>query len=190
MKDSRSRKKDWSLTPEAFDELLRRLGPDEERAGLKYEEIRRGLELFFRSKGCHGCAELADKTIDRGAKRISEGVKIQTSDPAAYFIGIAKKVLYECFRRQTLPAPTPLTSDHHKLECRERCFRTLDDKARSLLGEYCEGDYAAGVEHHREMARRLGITANALRLRILNHRAKLAECMKTCLEEKESEDAS
>lgn len=188
MKDSAPPKKSWALTKEAFDALLSHLHSSAELAGLKYEEIRHSLELFFRSRGCHGCSDLADKTIDRGARRIGEGVTIQTSDPAAYFMGIAKNVLHEYYREKSFIASPHSSADHDKLECRERCFRVLDDAARALLLEYCEGDYTSGIEHHREMAKCLGITVNALRLRVLRYRERLIACLKKCLEEGDNKD--
>src|SRR5437868_7208222 len=191
MKETRPRKKDWVLTQEAFDELLLRLHSDPRLAGLKYEEIRRRLELFFRSRGCHGCADLADQTIDRAAKRISEGTEIETTDPASYFLGIAKNVVREYYREQSSrpPYPAPAPPDpSHEIECRERCFRTLDDKASDLLREYYEGGYTAGIERHAEMAQRLGITVNALRIRVHRHRERLEACLKRCIEEKGGEN--
>lgn len=186
MKDSASSKKDWVLTEEAFDALLRQLHTSAEVAGRKYEEIRRRLELFFRVKGCHGCSDLADQTLDRGARRLSEGIELQTNDPALYFLGIARNILHEYYREQNPIVSAPPQTDHDKLECRERCFQTLDDEARALLREYCAGDYTSGIEHHLQMAARLGITTNALRLRVLRYRARLMECQKKCLKEKES----
>ena len=189
MMASPPRKKDWVLTQAAFDQLLQRLDPGGELAGLKYESLRLSLTEFFRSRSCHGCADLADETIDRGTRRISEGVEIQTNDPVSYFIGIAVRVVHEHQRKQNSSVLSPAPIDHeeleNKLECREKCFQTLDLETRAFLREYCAGDYAASIKHHRKMAQRLGISVNALRLRVYHHRESLADCIKKCLEEKE-----
>ena len=71
------RKKDWVLTQAAFDKLLQRLDPSLERAALKYENIRLSLTEFFRSRGCHGCADLADETIDRAQEESARASKFR-----------------------------------------------------------------------------------------------------------------
>ena len=40
-------KKDWIVTPAAFEGLLQQLDPDRERAGERYEQIRQKLTKFF-----------------------------------------------------------------------------------------------------------------------------------------------
>ncbi len=67
-----SLKKEWALTPEAFDTLLACLDRDRDRAAEKYEEIRNALITFFEHRGCLSPEEYADETINRVARRISE----------------------------------------------------------------------------------------------------------------------
>lgn len=188
MKDSRPHKKDWVLTQEAFHKLLQWFDPSEELAGLKYEHIRRSLILFFRAKGRDGGEELADETINRVARRISEGVEIKKSKQVSYFMGVAVNVLHEDIREQKSSISSPPPTDHqeleNKLECQERCFQALDLETRAFLREYCEGDYEASLKRRKKMAASLGISLNALRLRVYHHREDLADCMKKCLEEK------
>ena len=58
-------KKDWELTPQAFNQLLDWIGPDRETAGKRYEEIRLRLIKIFTARGCHIPEELADETFNR-----------------------------------------------------------------------------------------------------------------------------
>ncbi|HEY7785163.1 MAG TPA: hypothetical protein VIB00_10575, partial [Pyrinomonadaceae bacterium] len=57
--------KDWVLTQESFDALLHWLDPQRDRAGLRYEEIRRSLIKIFACRGCAEPEDLADETINR-----------------------------------------------------------------------------------------------------------------------------
>src|SRR5918912_468429 len=102
------RKTKWVLTQEAFDRLLAWLDPDQARAGQKYEEIRRSLVKFFEFRGCLTPDEQADETIDRVARRISEGVEVLTDNQFLYFYGVALRVLQEYQRKQAAqPQPPP-----------------------------------------------------------------------------------
>src|SRR5437868_5161996 len=90
------RKKDWTLTREAFEQLLAALDPDRERAGLRYENIRRKLIEFFEARGSNSPADNADETINRVARRLDEGERVQ--DLSAYFYGVARLLLKETLR--------------------------------------------------------------------------------------------
>ncbi len=190
MKESRPRKKDWVLTREAFDCLLRLLDPDVERAAEKYEQIRRGLILFFQSHGSTSAEDHTDETIDRGARRISEGVEIYTSSPFLYFYGIALKVLREYQRRPASALPPAPPADHEemeqRLECMEGCLQELDAETRAMLAEYCQGDFRARMEHRRRMAERMGGSLNTLRIRVHRIREQLEKCVKKCVERREA----
>ena len=78
----------WALTQEAFDGLLTSLGPDRDAAADRYLEIRRNLVRLFEWRGCATPDEYADETINRCAKKISEGEQIR--DVSTYCIGIAR----------------------------------------------------------------------------------------------------
>src|SRR5215471_11614968 len=72
----------WVLTQEAFDRLLASLGEDREVAGERYVEIRKNLVRFFEWRGSAFPEDHADETINRIAKRISEGEEIR--NPGSY----------------------------------------------------------------------------------------------------------
>jgi hypothetical protein len=63
MSSSPSRKRQTELTPEMFEQLLKWLAPDADRAGEKYEQIRRGLIKIFRCRGSSTSEELAKLLI-------------------------------------------------------------------------------------------------------------------------------
>src|SRR5712692_1447912 len=91
-------KRDWVLTPEAFEKLLACLDPDRERAGAKYEEIRHKLLKLFQWRGCTAAEDYADRTIDRVARRTLESREPRLEDPYRYFHGVALNVLREYWR--------------------------------------------------------------------------------------------
>lgn len=179
------------LTPAAFDELLLLLDQDRGQAGQKYEQIRRSLMLFFRSRGSLTPEDLADETIDRGARRISEGVEVYTSDPFLYFYGIALRVLQEQHRkpllRQPFP-PEPINPEERerKLQCMEECLAKLDAQTRDWLTQYVQGDYRARTEQRTKMAENMGVSLNTLRIRVHRIREQLEQCVKRCVEQSEA----
>src|SRR5215510_14316765 len=91
-RDSLSRRK-WVLTQEAFDRLLASLGEDREVAGERYVEIRKNLVRFFEWRGSAFPEDHADETINRIAKRISDGEEIR--NPGSYCLGVARLLLLE-----------------------------------------------------------------------------------------------
>src|SRR5262245_65972612 len=86
---------DNSLTPASFDSLLAQLGPDRESAARAYLELRRALFIFFATRGAASPDEMADETINRVARRLSEGERITTENPSNYFYGVARNVWRE-----------------------------------------------------------------------------------------------
>ena len=181
------RKKVWVLTQEAFDEFLGWLDTDRERAGKKYEEIRRKLIKIFVCRGCTVSEELADETINRVAKRVPEIRGTYVGDPLHYFYGVAHKVHLEYLRKKTdlvAQAPEPQRpSDEIELEyeCLDECMEKLSPENRELVLQYYREDKRAKIELRKSLAERLGIEQNALRIRAYRIRASLYECMQQCL---------
>src|SRR5215208_1379426 len=83
----------WSLTQEAFDQLLISLGDDRDSGGKKYLEIRGNLIRFFEWRGCSFPEDHADETINRMAKRVAAGEEILNH--SGYAIGVARLLLLE-----------------------------------------------------------------------------------------------
>ncbi|HMB27307.1 MAG TPA: hypothetical protein VKS99_04340, partial [Blastocatellia bacterium] len=73
---------DNSLTPASFDSLLAQLGPDRESAARAYLDLRRALFIFFATRGAASPDEMTDETINRVARRLSEGERITTESPS------------------------------------------------------------------------------------------------------------
>jgi RNA polymerase sigma factor (sigma-70 family) len=180
------------VTQAAFDSLLAWLDPDRERAGAKCEQIRLRLIKLFACRGCPDvdADELADETIARVTVKAPEVSKGWSGDPRLYFYGVAKKVFLEWLRRpKTPPAhgwpPTADPSESEETErrhdCLERCLEKLAPASRALVLDYYRNDRRAKIDHRKELAARLGIAQNALRIRIHRVRTALQECVGACL---------
>jgi RNA polymerase sigma factor (sigma-70 family) len=192
---STSRKKAWMLTREAFDLLLASLDADRELAARKYELIRAKLLKYFECRGCPSPEDLADDTINRVARRLYEGRQIWTTEPASYFYGVARNVLREYWASPerefaTLESLPPLAHPHtvalkqQELESEERqverrlawlaaCLSQLPAESRELILDYYQGERGERIRHRKQMAERLGIPQNALRIRVHRIRERL-----------------
>ena len=197
-----STKKDWVLTSEALDRLLRFLDQNREHAAQKYEDLRQMLVTFFEFRGLTNTDQLADETINRVARRLSEGEQIEAS-PGTYFYAVARNVWREQLAKPDLssaldevsarlladdPAAqlareAECTERERRLECLERCLAELPAESRDLVINYYRGEKSSRIEARKELAEQLGIQPNALRIRLCRLRDKLERCVTKCLQQ-------
>lgn len=186
MKEVASQKKSRTLSQEPFDRLLAWLDRDREYAGRKYEEIRYKLIKFFTCRGCPVSEELADQTIDRVANKMSEVAESYVGDPALYFYAVARNIYLEYLKKNSPPPPKPTLPEpiddvEQMYACLDQCLGQLPPNGRELILEYYQGDKGMKIEHRKELAGRLGIPVNALRIRAHRIRAGLQECLRRCV---------
>lgn len=176
------------LTREALDSLLDYLGPDRSAAGERYEEIRGRLIRLFRWRGCDEAEELADEAINRVAEKIASGLEIRSDDPFRYFCGVAQLVFKEILRRDRreraaleevrhLPPPTAPDDEDDRLVWLRECMEELSDEHRELILDYHRGEGGERIRRRREIAERLAIPINALRIRVHRIRIRIEECV-------------
>ena len=181
-----SMKKQWELTQESFNQLLSWLGPNPDQAGKKYEEIRFRLIKILTCRGCLVPEDLADETINRVAKRVSEIAATYVGDPALYFFGVANNIHLEFLRRKPDPVPPqpaePSQESELEYQCLEQCMQQLSPKSRELIVQYYQDEKRAKIDHRKELAQKLGIALNALRIQAYRIRASLQECVFQCLQ--------
>ena len=179
--------KDWSLSQEDFDALLAWLDPEREQAGLKYEQIRGSLIKIFTGRGCTDPEELADETINRVTAKIKDIQRKYKGDPALYFFGVAKWILMEYLRRKPPQPPLipPLDTARVELEyrCFERCIERLSEEDRALLVREYGAKGRTQAERRKALADELGISLNALRIRVFRIRVALKECIEKCIQD-------
>ena len=173
----------WDITQGAFDRLLTWLDPDRERAGEKYEEIRRKLIKIFAKRGCTIAEDLSDEAINRVTRRVHEIAETYVGDPALYFYGVAQNVYLEHVKKvpDPKPAPIPDQPDERRHDCLERCMGRLDSESQETILQYYQEERRAKIDHRKELADRLGITPNGLRMRVHRIRATLQECVFDCV---------
>src|SRR5919202_834387 len=138
-----------ALTAESFSKLLARLDADRERAGEKYEELRRTLIKFFEWRGAPFPEDHSDETLNRVARKLDEGVEIKNL--GGYCYEVARLVLLEVWkgsdsRRDPLDAGRAHAADAEDhdhtlerellLECLDECLGRLPPESRALIVEY------------------------------------------------------
>ncbi len=182
----------WTLTQEAFDQLLAALGEDRERAGEIYLEIRTNLVRFFEWRGCPLPEDHADETFNRVAKRALEGEAIL--NPMGYCLGVARMLLLEISKDRVkeqqalaeianapqVTSPDTTESDG-RIDCLRDCLETLSVNNRELIIQYYQGEKGAKIENRKRLVERFGIPVNTLRMRALRVRERLQNCVEDCL---------
>src|SRR5215475_14274928 len=189
---------DNSLTSASFDSLLTHLGPDRDSAALAYLELRRALFIFFATRGAANPDEMADETINRAARRLSEGERITAENPSNYFYGVARNVWRESLARgnvmiplsdddpagevQTTPYDLLISARERveaeiKHECLEKCLGRLDPDDRKSIVSYYQFSGGDKIENRKRLAAQLGLSSNTLRQKIARVRGSLAECV-------------
>ena len=198
----RQKKKDWSLTPEALEALLTRLDPDREEAAQKYERLHKALIAYFEHHGSLSAAELADRTFDGAARSLIEGNVIHLENPAGYIYGVGRNILLQYHRENAnkfVPLDEALASanrpqwfhdgfetegdlDYERsLECLDKCLDKLPEHNRLLVLQYYDGQ-GGFINNRKDLAERLGVSINALRVRAQRSREGLEVCVEDCLE--------
>jgi DNA-directed RNA polymerase specialized sigma24 family protein len=179
-------RRQWDITQDTFDKFLTWLDSDRDQAGTKYEDIRRKLIKIFVCRGCPTGEDLADETINRVIRKMPELADGYNGDPVAYFYGVARNVHLEHVKKGRpplpLPAPDPPEQKEREYECLERCMTALTPENRALMLGYYKEEKRAKIVHRKELADRLGIALNALRIRAFRIRTGLQGCVEKCLQ--------
>ena len=175
-----------SSNQEAFDKLLGWLHPDRDKAGEKYNQIQFRLIRIFACQGCCEPEDLADETLDVVMKKIDWLIENYEGDPALYFYGVAKKKHLEQLRRKPvpiLPPPEPPPEEiDQAAECLDHCLEKLTAEDRQLVVRYHEESKGAKIRLRKQLAAELGISINALRIRVCHLHTKLRECIDVCMQ--------
>ncbi|MBS1855141.1 MAG: sigma-70 family RNA polymerase sigma factor [Acidobacteria bacterium] len=188
----------WRLTQEAFDRLLEMLAGDRQVAAERYEAIRARLIRFFTWERAPLPEDHADETINRVAKRLSDGEEIK--DAGGYFYGVARMVLrevmaetqrrargaeeFERHERRMAEAEHDRDQKQEAMDCLSRCLEHAGPRERSFIVRYYQGDKRNRIENRRRMAEELDLPLNALRNRALRLREKIENCVLKCINAK------
>lgn len=197
-------KKNWVITPSAFDQLLNWLDENENSDGRKYLEMRERLVTYFDRKNRPNPDELADETLNRVARRLEEE-QIVSETPAKFCYIVARFVFLESLRnvdkanlslddvmqKNQEQKIVAAESDGEKkdlkekmLDCLESCVGKLEGQSREIILNYYFGVERIKIENRRALAQKLNISSNALTIRACRIRDKLEACVKKCAGEK------
>jgi DNA-directed RNA polymerase specialized sigma24 family protein len=199
------------LERESFDRLLDWLDGDRDRAAAAYERIREKLTRFFDWRGAFEAEDLADRTIDRVSRKLSEPGMREGTDATAFFYGVARNILKEhrtegarrfsALREMSqtrseagaeggAEAVVPLFEIEDagaplaaRLSCLDRCLAGLSADERELILAYYQGEKGEKIRNRRGLADRLGIPMNALWIRSHRVRVRLEACIGSCVDE-------
>lgn len=197
------------LQKESFEVLLKRLNTNQRLAEEKYLIIRNKLIIFFRTRGYSQTdLELADKTIDRAARKLleqennqSENSETQNVLSDSYFLSVAHFVLKEHQRGvkptvaiEDLPIATNQLAINNNQEqklieyeqtelttkCFNECLSNFPIEQKLLIIEYFSVEITK-AEQRQFLADKLGININALRVKAHRLRQDLVKCVENCV---------
>ena len=183
---------DKLLTSRGFERLLEQLHADRDTAGRTYERLRCRLVRFFEGRRCAFPDDHADETLNRVARKLDAGETIQ--DVTTYVIGIARMVVKEAARaasREVVQAMSHLpdqvtrpaassTEASRLLDCLHACLDQLAPTDRDVIVQYYQNEKGAKINNRKDLAARMGVQMNALRLRAFRIRAGLQGCVNRC----------
>jgi RNA polymerase sigma factor (sigma-70 family) len=186
-----------TLTAEAFAKLLACFDLDRDRAGEKYEDLRRTLIRFFEWRGAPFPEEHADEAFNRVARKLAKGLEI--NNVRSYCYEVARLVCLEAFKGPDSKRE-PLEPDHpraaivadvdeaHDREnlmiCLDQCLESLPEDGRRLLLEYYQDDTRSQIDRRKALAASLKLNREALANRAQRLRAKLEQCVTRCFKKK------
>ena len=198
-------REDRVLNPTAFNRLLAWLDDGQESQGETYLEMRRRLVAYFDRRNRQAADDLADETLNRVARTLETDGVIETSPPARYCYVVARFVLLEDVRRarsvNQVAEPWGLDAaafrdpkvgarddetarKEERLDCLDRCLQELRPEQRELVLEYYRDTKRQKIDRRQALARRLGISMNALAIRASRIRAVLQSCVSACNKER------
>ena len=185
---------DGLLTARGLERLLDHLHADRDTAGRSYEQLRRRLVRFFEGRRCAFPDEHTDETLNRVARKLDAGETIQ--DVTTYVIGVARMVVKEVARAASKdaamqaalrapdhvsPHPDPASVESSRLlDCLHACLDRLLPPDRDLIVQYYQNEKSAKIHSRKDLATKLGVEMNALRLRAFRIRAGLEACVERC----------
>jgi DNA-directed RNA polymerase specialized sigma24 family protein len=189
-----------SLTQVAFARLLEWLDDGADSGGETYLEMRRRLVAYFDRRNRPAPDALADEAFNRIGRTLEKSGSIATTPPARYCYVVARFVLLEDLRRERMYVPfeeargvnsfewhrasgaeaAAASAQERRFECLDCCLRKLKPDQRELIVEYYGAAEGQRIDRRRDLASRLGISMNALAIRVCRIRSALETCVDAC----------
>jgi RNA polymerase sigma factor (sigma-70 family) len=187
--------RDSAIPPESFDAILAWLNPDRDMAATIYVQLQHDLAKVFTWNRCPDPEGLTDEVFDRVARKVHHLRQTFVGDPKLYFYGVARNLIKEIPKKAktqlplegTEPASNPLEDVEEEAamireECLRKCLQKLSEDKRELIIAYYTKEKQAKIDHRTEIAQRLGISVETLRVKAFRIRGTLEECIERCLD--------
>lgn len=186
--------RDPAIPPQSFDEILAWLHPDRIQAAEIYVQLRDDLTRIFTWNRCADPDGLTDEVFDRVARKVHGVRPTYEGDPKLFFYGIARNVIKESAKRvkkhlpvedTDLPTPDPEPEDESAImreECLNSCLQKLSAEKRELILSYYAKEKQAKIDYRNELARKMEISLETLRVRVYRIRGTLEKCIEQCLD--------
>lgn len=182
----------------SIDEILDWLNSNREVAASIYVRLRHDLAKIFDWNHCPDPEGLTDEVIDRVSRKIGQVRDTYEGDPRLYFYGVARNLIKESNKKiktyvslddVELVADSTLTLEEESMceKCLHRCLAKLSTDKREMVLAYYAQDKQAKIDLRAQMARRLGLSVETLRVRVFRVRGALDECIQRCIELGESQ---
>jgi DNA-directed RNA polymerase specialized sigma24 family protein len=164
-------------------DLLAIFDKDEAKAETKLSELCQKLQRFFGWRNVPNASDMVQETMARGFNSLQTGKEITSIDPAHYFMGIARNVAREQWKKrqddpldeQNVPEERVpffgLNPAEQNLYLRE-CLDQLSKEDFELLQAYTEGTAS-------EWGAERGLQPGALRLRVHRLRKRIDQWVNT-----------
>jgi DNA-directed RNA polymerase specialized sigma24 family protein len=191
------------------DKLLAWYNPDPAEAKEEHQRHHKSLLMFMRRRNVRDAQGAVGEIFARVVAKLAadEFPEIKSEDERGrYLFGYAKNVCKEFLKQQqqfqvSLDSPnrngitpsTPAAGEgvHEGVEksalrtrvraCFGRCLNCLKREDVEMLLEYYRGEKGRQITIRKALAERLGLTMNALTLRVRDRRKTLRQCVEPCL---------
>ena len=152
-----------------------------------YRRLHASLSRLFRAWGLPDPENLASEVIRRTIVALHSGKDVST--PLAFMKGTALHIAQEEKRR--IVNERNLTADLLRASMRsgrivdglekklDACLEQLAIEDRKLLEDYYKHDGPARIAAHKDLARQLGLSPDALSMKVYRLRRRLRECLES-----------
>lgn len=175
-----------------FNFFLSSLSSDRDTAEKKLKDIRRRLVIMLDCRGCTCSEDLADEAMLCFAHRLPKMDPPFAGDVIPYLYTVAYNLYLDYIKKQFLPLPDDVmelpapdedavNTKEQLYKCLDACLDSMDLKRRELVLDYYRLEKQSKIDFRKSLARELGISVNALRIRLHNIRADLEKCIEQCL---------
>ena len=175
-----------------FNFFLSLLSSDRDTAEKKLKDIRRRLVIMLDCRGCHCSEDLAHEAIVLFAHRLPKMDPPFAGDVIPYLYTVAYNLYLDYEKKRFLPLPDDFTeipqpdedavkTKEQLHQCLDKCLDRMDPRSRDLVLDYYRLEKQNKIDLRKLLAEELGISVNALRIKLHNLRAGLEKCIEQCL---------